>query len=52
MMVQTYRAKIALLDESEERKKVTNIEIDGNDQLCEGCYACLLVYVCFFIPSL
>ena len=48
MMVQFYRAKIALADESEE---VTNIEIDGDDQLCEGCYVCSVSYVCFVMPS-
>ena len=51
MMVQFYRAKIALADESEKRKEVTNIEIDGDDQLCEGCYACSVFYVCFVMPS-
>ena len=34
MMVQFYGAKIALADESEERKEFTVIEIDGDDQLC------------------
>ena len=52
MMVQFHRAKIVLTDESEERKEVTNIEIDGDDQLCEGCYACSVFYVCFVMPSL
>ena len=52
MMVQFYRAKIALADDSEERKEVTNIEIVGDDQLCEGCYACSVFYVCFVMPSL
>ena len=33
LMVQFYRAKIALTDESEEKREVTNIEIDGDDQL-------------------
>ena len=33
LMVQFYRAKIALADESEEKREVTNIEIDGDDQL-------------------
>ena len=37
MMVQFYRAKIAFADESEERKEVINIEIVGDDQLCESC---------------
>ena len=32
-MVQFYRAKIALTDKSEEKREVTNIEIDGDDQL-------------------
>ena len=50
MMVQFYRAKIALADESEERKEITNIEIAGDDQLCEGCYACSVFYVCFLCP--
>ena len=50
MMVQFYRAKIALADESEERKEITNIEIVGDDQLCEGCYACSVFYVCFLCP--
>ena len=52
MMVQFYRAKIALADESEERKEVTNIKMVGDDQLCEGCYACSVFYVCFFMPFL
>ena len=52
MMVQFYRAKIALADESEERKEVTNTEIVGDDQLCTGCYACSVFYVCFFKPFL
>ena len=52
MMVQSYRAKIALADESEEKKEVTNIEIDGDDQLCEGCYVCSVFYVYFIMPSL
>ena len=43
MMVQFYRAKIALADESKERKEVTNIEIDGDDQLCEG-FSILCLY--------
>ena len=30
MMVQFYRAKIALADEPEERKEITNIEIVGD----------------------
>ena len=50
MMVQFYRAKIALADESAERKEITNIEIVGDDQLCEGCYACSVFYVCFLCP--
>ena len=60
MMVQFYRAKIALADESKERKEVTNIEIDGDDQLCEGfsilclywallCILCLFCHVLFVI---
>ena len=52
MMVQFYRAKIVLADESEERKAVTNIEIDGDDQLFEGFYACSIFYVCFVMPFL
>ena len=52
MMVQFYRAKIALAEESEEKKEVTNIEIDGDNQLCEGCYACSVFYVSFVMPSL
>ena len=52
MMVQFYRAKIGLADDSEERKEVTNIEIVGDDQLCEGCYVCSVFYVCFFMPFL
>ena len=52
MMVQFYRAKIALADESEERKEVTNIEIDGDDQLFERCYAFSVFYVCFVMPFL
>ena len=41
VMVQFYRAKIALADECEERKEFTNIEIAGDDQLCEGCNVAL-----------
>ena len=52
MMVQFYREKIALADEPDEKKEVTSIEIDGDDQLCEGCYVCLVFYVCFVAPSL
>ena len=52
VMVQFYRAKTALADESEGRKEVTNIEIVGDGQLSEGCYACSVFYVCFFMPSL
>ena len=52
MMVQFYGAKIALADESEERKEFTVIEIDGDDQLCEGCYACSVFNVGFIMPSL
>ena len=52
MMVQFYRAKIALADESEVRKEVTSIEIDGDDQLCEGCFACSVFNVCFVMPFL
>ena len=52
MMVQFYRTRIALADESEERKEVTNIKIDGDDQFCEGCYACSVFYVCFVMASL
>ena len=52
MMVQFYRTKIALADESEERKEVANIEIDGDNQLSEGCYACSVFYVCFVMPFL
>ena len=52
MMVQFYRAKIVLADEPEERKEVTNIEIDGDDQLFEGFYACSIFYVCFVMPFL
>ena len=52
MLVQFYRAKIALVDESEERKEFTVIEIDGDDQLCEGCYACSVFNVGFIMPSL
>ena len=51
-MVQFYRTKIALTDESEKRKEVTSIEIDGDDQLSEGCYACSVFYVCFVMPFL
>ena len=51
-MVQFYRAKIALADEFEERKDVTNIEIDGDDQRCEGCCASSVFYICFVMPSL
>ena len=47
MMVQFYRAKIALADESEEKREVTNIEIEGDDQLCEGRYACLVFFMTF-----
>ena len=43
MMVQFYRAKIALADESKESKEVTNIEIDGDDQLCES-FSILCLY--------
>ena len=43
MMVQFYRAKIALADGSKESKEVTNIEIDGDDQLCEG-FSILCLY--------
>ena len=52
MMVQFYRAKIALADESEEKKELTNIEIDGDDQLCEGCYSYSVFCVCSVMPSL
>ena len=52
MLVQFYRVKIALADESEEKKEITNIEIAGGDQFCQGCYACLVFYVCFVMPSL
>ena len=45
MMVQFYRAEIALADESEEKKEVANIEIGGDDQLCEGCYGCSVFYI-------
>ena len=49
MMVQFYRAKIALADESKESKEVTNIEIDGDDQLCEGfSILCLYFILCLF----
>ena len=51
MMVQFYRAKIALADESEEKKEVTNIEIDGDVQSSEGCYTCSVFYVCLVVPS-
>ena len=51
MMVQFYRAKTALADEFEEKKEVTNIEIDGDDQLCEGCYACSVFYICFVMST-
>ena len=51
MMVQFYRAKTALADEFEEKKEVTNIEIDGGDQLCEGCYACSVFYICFVMST-
>ena len=51
-IVQFYRAKIALADESEVKMEATNIEIDGDDQPCEGCYACSVFYVCFVMPSL
>ena len=51
-MVQFYRAKIALADESEERKEFTIIQIDGDDPLCQGCYASSVFYVCFFMPAL
>ena len=51
MMVQLYRAKIALADESEEKKEVTNIEIDGDVQSSEGCYTCSVFYVCLVMPS-
>ena len=52
MMVQFYRTKIALADESEERKEVANIKIDDDHQLCEGCYTCLVFCVCFVMPFL
>ena len=52
MLVQFYGVKIALPDESEEKKEITNIEIDGGDQFCQGCYACSVFYVCFVMPSL
>ena len=51
MMVQFYRAKITLADESEQKKEVTNIEIDGDVQSSESCYTCSEFYVCFVIPS-
>ena len=51
MMVQFYRAKIALADESEVKKEVTNIEIDGDVQSSEGCYTCSVFYVCLVMPS-
>ena len=51
MMVQFYRAKTALADESQEKKEVTNIEIDGDGQSSEGCYTCSVFYVCLFMPS-
>ena len=41
VIVEFYRAKIALADECEERKEFTNIEIAGDDQLCEGCNVAL-----------
>ena len=41
VIVEFYRAKIALADECEERKEFTNIEIAGADQLCEGCNVAL-----------
>ena len=34
MVVQFYTAKIALADESEEKKEVASIKIDGDDQSC------------------
>ena len=52
MLVQFYRVKIALADESEEKKEITNIEIDDGNQFCQGCYAFSVFYVCFVIPSL
>ena len=36
MMVQFYRTKIALADESEERKEVANIKIDGDGPFCDS----------------
>ena len=51
MMVQFYRGKIALADESKEKKEVTNIKIDGHVQSSEGCYSCSVFYVCFVMPS-
>lgn len=35
MVVQFYTAKIALANESEEKKEVTSIKIDGDDQSCQ-----------------
>ena len=52
MLVKFYRVKIALADESEEKKEITNIEIDDGNQFCQGCYACSVFYVCFVMPSL
>ena len=51
VLVQFCRPKIALAGESEKKKEVTNIEIDGDDQFCEGCYGCLVFYTCFTMPS-
>ena len=51
MMVQFYRVKIALTDESEEKKEVTNIEIDGDVQSSEGCFTCSVFYVRLVMSS-
>ena len=51
MMIQFYRANIALADESEEKKEVTNTKIDGDVQSSEGCYTCSIFYVCPVMPS-
>ena len=46
MMVQFYRAKMVLADKSEEKKEVTDIEIDDDDdQSCEGCCTYSVFYM-------
>ena len=51
MMVQSYRAKFALTDESEEKKEITNIEIVGDVHSFEGCFTCSVFYVCLAMSS-